>query len=364
MNSTRRVRGIAVAVVLVVALGVSLALVFRPTGSSVQSSPPGTTPGVPPSSLPGPTGSGGIALGVYVKPDPAAGGADSTLGQFESRIGHRLAIVQTFTGWETAAGAPVPFPNGFASYAESVGATPMITWQPEQPVNARQSPGALLSDQPDFSLAQLASGRYDSYIRSWADQAKAFGHVVYVRPMHEMNDRTYPWSLGVNGNTSPEEYIAAWQHIVGIFRAEGASNVQFVWCAAARPPSPDPTEFFPGDGYVSWISLDGYNRGTPWQSFTSIFALPYREITAVSARPVMIAETGSVEDPADPGAKAAWITSAFEDEIPRQFPRIRAVLYFDAPGRGFTYGLSSSTGALRAFTTVAASPQFQAPAPS
>ena len=188
--------------------------------------------------------------------------------------------------------------------------------------------------------------------------------MVYVRPMHEMNDKTYPWSIGVNGNTGPQQYITAWRHIVGIFQQVGANNVQFVWCVGAEPATPNPAEFFPGDNYLSWIALDGYNRGNPWKSFTSIFSSAYDEITAVSDRPVMIAETGTVDSPTDPAAKAAWITSALEQEIPQQFPRIRAVLYFDAPGRGFSYALTASGGALQAFSQVAGSPEFQARAPS
>ncbi|MGB7050876.1 MAG: hypothetical protein WBG41_04850, partial [Acidimicrobiales bacterium] len=105
------------------------------------------------------------------------------------------------------------------------------------------------------------------------------------------------------------------------------------------------------------------NRGTPWESFTSIFSEAYAEVTAVSTLPLMIAETGSVDEPGNPSAKADWITSAFEQEIPQQFPRVRAVLYFDAPGRGFSYALNSSPQALTAFTQVAASSLYQAPAP-
>lgn len=320
-------------------------------------------PGTPSAQPPGVSTATGLALGVYVKPGPANENPEAVLGAFESSIGHHLAVVQTFTGWKDASGAMIPFPTSFASYATSIGATPMITWQPEQAVKASQSATGALSDQPSFSLAQLSSGRYDNYIRSWADQAKAYGRTVYVRPMHEMNDKTYPWSIGVNGNADAQQYIDTWRHLVGIFQAQGATNVQFVWCVGAKPVSPDPTAYFPGDSYVSWIALDGYNRGTPWESFTSIFSTPYREITAVSTRPVMIAETGTVEEPGDPGAKASWIISAFDEEIPNHFPRIHAVLYFDAPGRGFSYALSSSGAALQAFNQVAASPQYQSTAP-
>ncbi len=331
--------------------------------TTVPSTTVPSTAGGTASQLPGPTGAGSVALGIYVKPAAAVGNQESAVGQFESSINRRLAVVQTFAGWETASGSFVPFPKTFAAYAESIGATPMITWQPEQAVTASQAPGGLLADQPNFSLAVLSSGRYDGYIRTWATEAKAFGRVVYVRLMHEMNDPTYPWSIGVNGNTSPQEYITAWRHIVGIFQQEGANNVHFVWCVGAKPASPNVAMFFPGDAWASWVAIDGYNRGTPWESFTSIFSEAYAEVTAVSTLPLMIAETGSVEEPGNPSAKADWITSAFEQEIPQQFPRVRAVLYFDAPGRGFSYALNSSPQALTAFTQVAASSLYQAPAP-
>jgi len=333
----------------------------RRTGGGTSSGSGSTLPAPAPSTAAG--GSTGVALGVYVKPDPSVGTAETTLRQFESTVDRRLAIVQTFTGWQDRSGGMIPFPTAFATTASSLGATPMITWQPEQAVDAAQA-GGLLSDQPDFSLAELASGRYDAYIRSWAGDAKAFGKPVYVRMMHEMNDRTYPWSIGVNGNSGAQAYVTTWRHIVGIFQAAGADNVEFVWCVGAQPADPDPTEYFPGDRYVSWIAIDGYNRGTPWKSFTTIFTDSYREITRVSSRPVMIAETGTVEKPGDPSAKAAWITSAFEHEIPDSFPRIRAVLYFDAPGRGFSYALTSSGAALQAFRQVARAPGLQAAAPS
>jgi hypothetical protein len=363
---------LATATVLVLVVAGVFALVLHRNHPPAPAAPAGTSgvtattaPPVSakPSALPGPTGAGGIALGVYVKPVEGGGSSEAALGQFASAIHRRLAIVQTFTGWETAGGAPVPFPAAFVSYAETEGATPMVTWQPEQAVGGGGTGAGLLSDQPDFSLDQLSSGRYDPYIRSWAEAAKAFGHVVYVRLMHEMNDKTYPWSIGVNGNMNAQQYITAWRHIVGIFQSVGASNVQFVWCVGAKPTQPNPAAYFPGDGYVSWIALDGYNRGRPWQSFTSVFSVAYGEVTAVSTLPVMIAETASVESPDDPGAKAAWITSAFDQEIPQNFPRVRAVLYFDAPGRGFSYSLSSSPAAQQAFAQVAASPLYQGTGP-
>ncbi len=76
----------------------------------------------------------------------------------------------------------------------------------------------------------------------------------------EMNGRWFPWSEGVNGNKSGE-YVTAWRHVHDIFTAVGANKVTWVWC-----PNIDPNRIFldlasqyPGDEYVDWTCLDGYN---------------------------------------------------------------------------------------------------------
>jgi len=305
----------------------------------------------------GAAGADGIALGAYVQPKPIPGHPNAAIDTLNAGIGRHLAIYQTFVDWETSAGVPNPFPAVFADYVAALGATPMITWQPQATPLPGQSPAA----QTDFSLAQILTGRYDTFIQGWADQARTFGQVVYIRLMHEMNGRWYPWGAGVNGNT-PQLYVAAWQHIVTLFAGESATNVRFVWCASAGARLAA-APYYPGDAWASWIALDGYNRAATWRSFTQVLAARYAEITAVSTLPVMIAETASIENPLDPAGKATWITSAFLQEIPSSFPRIRAALYFDAPIGGTGQLLTSSAASFAAFVQVAASPLYQAAAP-
>ncbi len=298
-----------------------------------------------------------ISLGAYVQPAPTPGEPNAAIAALDAGIGRHLAIYQTFTDWESSTGVAQGFPRVFARYVVSLGATPMVTWEPQE----TPTPGEAASAQPDFSLAEILTGRYDAYIRSWAGQVRAFGHVVYIRLMHEMNGEWYPWGYDVNGNT-PAEYVAAWRHIVTLFQGEGVTNARFVWCASAGAWW-DPAPFYPGDAYVSWIALDGYNRAATWQSFTQVLATRYAQITALTSLPVMIAETASLEEPGDPTGKADWITSAFLHEIPQNFPRVRIALYFDSPVGGPGQVLTSSPAALAAFAGVAASPPYQGPAP-
>ena len=74
------------------------------------------------------------------------------------------------------------------------------------------------SSRTGVSLAAIASGRYDAYLRSYAAAVKAFGSQVILSFGHEMNGYWYSWGYR---HTSPAAFVAAWRHIVTVFRAVG-----------------------------------------------------------------------------------------------------------------------------------------------
>jgi beta-mannanase len=167
-----------------------------------------------------------------------------------------------------------------------------------------------------------------------------------------MNGHWFPWGLGVNGNTAAD-FIAAWRHIVTVFRAEGATNVRWVWSPNEMDSGvPSFQQLYPGDAYVNWVAIDGYNFGSTtnnvWQSFTQVFSQSYTAMVGLTSKPMMVAETGSVEQG---GSKAAWITSALQSELPNHFPRIRALVWFDKDYQGYNWQVDSSSSSLSAFRT-------------
>ena len=42
----------------------------------------------------------------------------------------------------------------------------------------------------------------------------------------EMNGSWYSWG---SGHTRPEVFVAAWRHVVSVFRRSGARNVRWLW---------------------------------------------------------------------------------------------------------------------------------------
>jgi endoglucanase len=152
----------------------------------------------------------------------------------------------------------------------------------------------------------------------------------------------------VNTNAT---YIAAWKHIVDIFRAEGATNVKFVFninCSNVGTGASF-TNHYPGDSYVDYNSLDGYNWGTTqswgstWQTFDQIFSASYNAIKQYN-KPIMITEVASAEQG---GNKAQWITEAFKT-IDSSYDRLTAFMWFHEQ-KETAWVINSSTAALDAY---------------
>jgi beta-mannanase len=225
-------------------------------------------------------------------------------------------------------------------------AIPLVNWLPGGPGGGSE-----------YSLRAILLGRFDGYIRAAARSAARWGGQLFIDFAHEMNIKGNAWSPGMNGNTA-SEYVGAWRHVVSIFRAEHAWNVRWVWAPNTDCGGRCPFEqFYPGDRWVDWVGLDGYNSassdGLPWREFEQVFGASYRALTSITSKPVMIAETSSTEKG---GSKMRWILN-MRGALLRSFPRVRALIWFNRADPG-DWIINSSPGALAAFREVMALPPF------
>jgi hypothetical protein len=92
-------------------------------------------------------------------------------------------------------------------------------------------------------------------------------------------------------------FVAAWRHIVTLFRNLGASDVTWLWTVniiddtqQGRIPAPAP--WWPGSSYVTWVGIDGYYLKPNWQ-FAPLFGPTIARIRALTRDPILIAETGA-----------------------------------------------------------------------
>src|SRR5262249_25419687 len=154
-----------------------------------------------------------------------------------------------------------------------------------------------------------------------------------IRFMHEMNGNWYPWSVETNGN-SPKTFVAAWRHVHDLFAEAGATNVSWVWTintfTGLQGKSRNIRGFYPGDSYVDWVSMTGFNWGTSnewnrWQSVDEIFRAAYRALSRLE-KPIMISEIGTVTEGGD---AAGWTRSSLF-RLRKSYPRVKAVVWFDS----------------------------------
>jgi beta-mannanase len=271
--------------------------------------------------------------------------------KFEQMAGKKLSIVNfsaPFANCPTSGAACsfYNFPANEMNNIRSHGAIPFYSWASQSIPSTRT--------EPNFQLSDVLAGTYDSYIRKFAEAAKSWGHPFFIRFNWEMNGGWFPWSEGVNGNKSGE-FVAAWRHVHDIFTSVGASNVSWVWCPNVDPTNKLQTSVasnYPGDEYVDWTGLDGYNWGPSkggWTSFDHLYNATYHAITDTVApsKPMMIGEMGSSESG---GSKASWISETLA-AIPSEYPKIRGMLWFDTFDDGMDWPIESSSSSSSAFAS-------------
>jgi hypothetical protein len=270
---------------------------------------------------------------------------------FEQMVGKGLSLVEFSSPFSDCSGSrcvPLRFPAAQMDSIRNYGAIPFLSW------GSDSIPVPVIPDQPEFQLADVIAGTYDSYIREFAESARNWGHPFFLRFNWEMNGNWFPWGQSVNDN-QPGESVAAWRHVHDIFTEVGATNATWVWCpyADASKKFGDLAQLYPGDEYVDWTSMDGFNWGAnpanphPWVNFDQIFYSTYRTIVSEVApdKPMVLAEVAST---GSERAKAAWINKMFK-LLATKYRRIRGLIWFDRVDRGIGWPLENSPRPLGAF---------------
>jgi mannan endo-1,4-beta-mannosidase len=259
-------------------------------------------------------------LGVY---EPGAPSTYAGIEQFAHAIGRQPNLVSYYSGWNEV------FQRSFAETAASYGATTIVQMDPT-----------------GISLARIADGTYDSYLKSFASQVAAFGRTVVISFGHEMNGYWEPWGYH---HAPPADFVAAWRHVVTLFRDHGAGNVTWLWQVNSSRSLTGPVrDWWPGSQYVNWIGVSGYYY-VPGNKFSNVFTPVVSEIRKFSQAPLLIAETGVGPQ----AGQAQGIKNLFTGLRTQHY---LGLVWFDQHSYGGLYKgenwrLEDSTAALSAFRT-------------
>lgn len=221
------------------------------------------------------------------------------------------------------------------------GAVPLISWMPID--GSRTSTNI---------LGEIINGDWDTYLTSWALGLQSWLNNrteedprVMIRFGHEFNGNWYAYS------DDPTQFVAAWQYIHDLFDVYGLnSSIEWIWCPnnVNVDSVNDITQYYPGDNYVDWTGIDGYNWGSnyswsQWKTFEDVFANIYLTLTSnYPTKPILLAEVSSTNPDDIPSASWGqdgnnddagndtnlWMQNMM-DELPLHFPAVRAVSVFN-----------------------------------
>jgi hypothetical protein len=212
---------------------------------------------------------------------PSAPNSYAGVASFTAETGVSPNIVTYYSGWFE------PFRASFARSAAQHGAVPLVQINPAH-----------------VSVAAIAAGRYDRYLAAYARSVRAYGDPVILSFGHEMNGTWYSWG---RRHTPPAVFVAAWRHIVRVFRAAGARNVTWLWTVNVIKPRPGtaaPAAWWPGRSYVNWVGIDGYYY-TAAELFTSAFGPTIAAVRELTQDPILISETAAPPSAGQPAKIAS-----------------------------------------------------------
>jgi mannan endo-1,4-beta-mannosidase len=201
-------------------------------------------------------------LGVYENGSPPG---YKPVADFADAVQRQPNMVGYYSGWAE------PFATSFAQKIRRHGLIPYVQIDPTY-----------------ASVSAIAAGDYDGYLRSYADSVRDFGHAVVIGFGHEMNGYWYSWGYG---RVPPSTFVAAWRHIVTLFRGQGADNVTWLWTVNQDLPGTGPiASWWPGGQYVTWVGIDGYYL-RPSDTFDTVFGKTIDQVRAFTDKPVLLSET-------------------------------------------------------------------------
>jgi mannan endo-1,4-beta-mannosidase len=189
----------------------------------------------------------------------------SPVDKFARNIGRQPNIVLYYAAWND------PFETRLANSAYAHGAIPFVQIDPAP-----------------ATMASIAAGSHDAYIKSYADAVRSYRHPVIIGFAAEMNGDWDSWGWK---HTSPATWVAAWKHFVTVFRQQGASNVTWIWTVSQINNGTGPVQdWWPGSNYVTWIGIDGYYYRKN-DTFATVFGKTIIQLRMFTGKPLLLSET-------------------------------------------------------------------------
>lgn len=230
---------------------------------------------------------------------------------------------------------------------------------------ARRNKLVHIALEPNAGLQRVVD---DAYLRRLADDMRASGARIFLRFASEMNGK---WT---NYSRNPTLYRRKFRLLARVMR-QRAPNVAMVWCPFVWPSETIPA-YYPGDDAVDWVGINFYSvtyhdndpeRRADDERPVDLLSPIYRRYA--SRKPIMICEFAathrSVVDNADRWDFAVSKIRELYRALPRRFPRVKCINYFDGNNLAFVpdrtlndYSVTNHPLVLAAYREAVAQPHY------
>jgi hypothetical protein len=195
----------------------------------------------------------------------SVGIATDNLKLFEKNTQIYPSVAVRYVNW----GAP--FPESTVLGNHGIGVKTQLVLEPRWPIK----------------MQDIADGREDKYLASWAAADKRLNVPIIMSFAPEANGSWYAWG---QGHVSPALFVRAWRHVHDELRRDGARKITWMWQVNVIFPGSTPLrQMWPGPAYVDQVGLDGQMR-TWGDSFEFVFGASIRQVRTITKRPVVIGE--------------------------------------------------------------------------
>ena len=221
--------------------------------------------------------------------------------------------------------------------------------------------------EPNSGLAKVKD---DAYLQRLADDMKRSGAKIFLRFASEMNG---DWTIY---SKSPAEYRKKYKLVHQVMHRR-APNVATVWCPYTFPRW-NLKDYYPGDDATDWVGINAYNVTYHNNSLASPSENEHpcdllRQVYDLYAarKPMMICEYAAthysrVEGKPRPDFALRKILTLYT-ALPRIFPRIKCINYFDGNALQYAaerasndYSVTNDSQVIAAYRWSVAPPYFLA----
>lgn len=300
-----------------------------------------------------------LSAGAYLGPDAERDSVSMrrAIARYASQTGRAPALVKIYYNFSDRF-APGTAAAGVLEAIDAADATPLVTLEPT----------AWAFDQSRL-LPRIAGGEADAYIRARREELLQLpgADSIIIELAPEMNQQSgAPWQpRAADSVAAPGQYVAAWRHVVALFRERGPNRIRWLWSPSAGNHFTHHAtgasswnwmeRYYPGDDVVDAVGVHAFNDAESQGAWVPFAELVDGEgadraistlVSLHGGKPIILGEFASSELPGSADAKGAWITNAYASM--RACSHISAVVWFDVR-KERDWRIGSSESSLRAY---------------